>query len=67
MTKAFQPAAIASRSSHAPRSVRNLQLIRLRRPTKDGETRYIFFIPSLFCDLSLFNLLIINSLNKQKT
>ncbi len=39
----------------------------LRRPTKDGETVRLCFISSPFSDFYLFNMLIINGLNRQKT
>jgi hypothetical protein len=43
------------------------KFVLFRKPTKDGETGKTFFMPSPFCDFSLFNMLIINSLNKQKS
>jgi hypothetical protein len=62
----LQSVAVASRSGHAPRPARNFQFTPSDCRQKTEKPENTFSISSLISNLCLFNMLIINSLNKQK-
>jgi hypothetical protein len=70
MTNVLQPAPPPAEQSTQPvlrSQPAALEFDLSRNQTKARETGRLFFMSSLFDGLCLFNILIINSLNKQKT
>jgi hypothetical protein len=66
MTNVLQSAPLQTAQAMLRNQPEFRKLILFRKPTKDGETGITFVIYSLIGKLYLFNMLIINSLNRRK-
>ena len=66
MTNSIQSVAVADRTGHLSLPARNLQFSSSNNRQKTEKTENKFLTSSPFSGFYLFNMLIINRLNKQK-